>query len=245
MRKPIIGIAARELNDPAYGIPAQGVCSAYVSSVVAAGGIPVVFALTEISHEAAIDYVRVADGILFAGGEDIDPQRYNAAPHPRLGKVSSNRDQLEFEIFTAARAAQKPMLGICRGLQFINVALGGTLYQDLPSEAPSNCQHTKNQQRWLELPHSVDVEPGTLLADAVGSGRKVVNTLHHQAIKDLGKELRIVSRCSEDGVIEGIEGTGKTWLLAVQWHPEVLWPLAGSEWNLGLFKTLVQQATPR
>jgi putative glutamine amidotransferase len=157
-------------------------------------------------------------GLVLTGGEDVGPERYGAAPHPRLGDVDRDRDAAELALIAAARARRLPVLAICRGIQILNVAYGGTLYQDLGSEHPSSIAHEGDATR-----HAVRVEHGSLLARTLGAGSAQVNSRHHQAIRDLAPGLKAVA-WAEDGVIEAVEASepGATWTVAVQWHPEDL-----------------------
>ena len=161
------------------------------------------------------------DGVVLGGGVDVDPTRYGAVPRSdaRL-EVDSERDATDFALFEAARRAGTPTLAICRGLQVVNVALGGTLVQDLPTERPSALPHDGSPAEKDQLAHSVRVSPGTLLCDIAGLAEIPVNSRHHQAIAAVAPGL-IVSAVAPDGTIEAIESR-EPWLVAVQWHPENL-----------------------
>jgi putative glutamine amidotransferase len=164
---------------------------------------------------AALGGVR---GLVLTGGEDVAPQRYGAAPHPRLGTVDASRDATEVALIDAARQRRLPILAICRGIQILNVALGGTLYQDLDSERPGTLSHSDEASR-----HGVRVAPGSLLERTLGTQSATVNSRHHQAIRDLAPGLKAVA-WAEDGVIEAAEpkSADDPWIVAVQWHPEDL-----------------------
>ena len=157
-------------------------------------------------------------GLVLTGGEDVEPALYGAARHPKLEDTDPVRDAAELALIAAARARRLPILAICRGIQILNVALGGTLFQDLASERPGPVTHTGTDGR-----HAVRVEPGSLLERTLGSRAATVNSRHHQAIRDLAPGLRAVA-WAEDGLIEGAEpaDAGAPWMLAVQWHPEDL-----------------------
>lgn len=239
--KPIIGVTAREFEGGT--LPRIGTYQPYLEGVIAAGGAPVVLPLVGEPEGWVDGVVTGLDGILFTGGEDIEPSRYRESPHEKLGVVSPLRDSVELALFRSARARELPILGICRGLQLINVALGGTLYQDLPSERRDATRHGSGPTEWHERSHGVTVEAGSTLRRLVGGERCLINSLHHQAIKDLGRELAVVGSCASDGTIEAIEGVPPGgWLLAVQWHPEVLWDREGGAPHRAIFEELVKEA---
>ncbi len=241
---PRIAITTKIVNDPDYRIEVQGACSSYAESVIDAGGLPFFIPLSDPALSAR--YIEACDGVIFSGGEDVDPFLYGATPSPKLGEVSRRRDDFELSLFQACMKAGKPILGICRGLQLINVALGGTLIQDIPSELQTQIQHTDDEDRWLELVHSVEVKQYTLLSLVMKEGVHKVNSIHHQCIKDLGRGLRVSSVCRDDGVIEAIESDSKLPLVAVQWHPEVLWQddktSDARSASRGIFRWLIDEA---
>jgi putative glutamine amidotransferase len=188
--------------------------SSYVRSLINAGLTPLLVPPL-IDVDKAGDALAGAAGLVLTGGEDIHPASYGEAPHAKLEETDQSRDAVELALYRAARERQLPVLAICRGIQLVNVAMGGTLYQDLPSEHPSTVDHVDPKGR-----HALRVESGSSLAQAVGSPSSV-NSRHHQAVKRLGDGLRAVA-WAEDGVIEGAElaNGDRSWLLAVQWHPE-------------------------
>jgi putative glutamine amidotransferase len=181
----------------------------YLDSLAEAG-----FAADEIVVLRSADRPPVDfDGLLLAGGEDVDPPLYGEAPRPGLEDVNRRRDEQELGLIVAARRRGAPVFGICRGLQVVNVACGGTLVQDIPAEAPSPVEHRVRRPKDA-LAHAVTVTGGTSLP----AGTFPVNSRHHQAIARLGAGLSVTAR-STDGIIEAVEGEG---ILAVQWHPENL-----------------------
>jgi putative glutamine amidotransferase len=221
------------------GAERTGLNAAYVRSVLAAGAVPVMLSpLMGPSFAArALDGV---DGLVLTGGEDMDPAWYQAEPHPRANPPSRERDLFELALFATARQRELPILGICRGIQVINVALGGTLWQDLPSERPGPVDHYPAVAR-NERTHAVRLEPGTITAAALGATEIRVNSFHHQAIRDLAPRLAATG-WSEDGLIEAVESAqGQPWLLAVQWHPEEMQAEHRSP-DRGLFRALVERA---
>jgi putative glutamine amidotransferase len=224
------------------GAERTGVNAAYVRSVIAAGGVPIILSpVLEPSYAArALDGL---DGLVLSGGEDIDPAWYGTDRSPQLYPPSRERDLFELAAFAAARARELPILGICRGIQLINVGLGGTLYQDLPSERPGPVDHNASTERTARS-HLVLLEAGSRAAAALGATRLSVNSFHHQAIRDLAAGL-VVSGVTEDGVIEAVESPASaSWLLAVQWHPEEM-HADGRAPERGLFKALVAAAGER
>jgi len=221
------------------GADRTGVNGAYVMAVVAAGGVPLV--LSPLMGPAvagrALDGV---DGLVLTGGEDMDPAWYGAEPSPLLSPPSRERDLFELALFAIARQRELPILGICRGIQVINVALGGTLYQDLPSERPGRVDHRPDGPRDLRS-HRVRLQSGSRAAAALGATTVTVNSSHHQAIKELAPGLVAVG-WTDDEVIEAVEApAGNPWLLAVQWHPEEMHRDRQAP-DHGLFRALVQEA---
>jgi putative glutamine amidotransferase len=220
------------------GAARTGVNAVYADAVLEAGGIPLVLPPT-IPPTDAGRVLEAVQGVLLTGGEDIDPARYGATPSPRLGPVDAPRDALELALFDAARAASLPVLGICRGLQLINVAMGGDLWQDLPTERPSPVAHDHPEARH-DRTHGVDVTDGSRAAAALGVTRLDVNTFHHQGIRRLAHGL-VASATADDGLVEAVEAPEGGWLLAVQWHPEEFTGNAAAP-DLGLFRALTDAA---
>jgi putative glutamine amidotransferase len=216
MTAPRIGLTG--ITRAVSGTDRTGVNAAYVRAVVRAGGAPLI--LSPLAGTAHVEELLDAlDGIVLTGGEDVDPAHYGHAPHPRLGDVDAARDAFELALFRGAISRGLPVLAICRGIQLVNVALGGTLWQDIPSERPGALDHSPTSAR-DDRTHLVQIEPGSRLARALGTNRCTVNSFHHQSIRDLAPGLRVTGR-APDGEIEGVESNEPDpWLLAVQWHPE-------------------------
>jgi len=190
--------------------------SAYVVALARAGLVPLVVPPT-LDPADAEAVIETTAGLVLTGGEDVEPGRYRASPHPRLGAVDPARDAMEIALIRAARGRKRPLLAICRGIQVLNVALGGTLYQDLASERPGPIEHQDEKGC-----HTIRVADDSLLARVLGTTTAAVNSRHHQAVRDLAPELRATA-WSEDGLVEAIEyATPSPWMLAVQWHPEDL-----------------------
>jgi putative glutamine amidotransferase len=197
-----------------------GVNTAYIRALVATGAVPIT-----VSPLLGIDLAEQAlepfDGLVLTGGEDVHPSHYRAEPGPRLGTIDQLRDRFELALFHQARRRRLPVLGICRGLQLINVAMGGTLWQDLPTERPGSIDHAPATARG-ERVHPVRLAAGSRAAHALGTTQILANSIHHQAIRELAPDL-VATAWSEDGVIEAVETEGEAqWVVAVQWHPEEL-----------------------
>lgn len=158
-------------------------------------------------------------GLVLTGGEDVDPARYGEEPLPGLGVTNPARDEAELLTIGLALERALPILGICRGCQLLNIHFGGSLYQDLVLQSPSEVRH-RQKEPWERRTHRVQIEADSRLADIVGADSLVINSFHHQGIKDLGGGLRVVAQ-AEDGTVEAIERPDSdSWLLGVQWHPE-------------------------
>lgn len=237
---PLIGITSREFSG--HSLPALGTYRPYVDAVIAAGGVPVIVPLSSPAEGWVAGIVDRLDGVLFTGGEDIEPERYGAARHPKLGDVSAVRDEVELSVYQAAKRVGLPVLGICRGLQLINVAHGGTLFQDLGAEYPEVDAVHRGRTGWTERTERVELVPGSLVGTLVGADELYVNSLHHQAVRDLGAGLVVTARCATDGVVEAFEGTGPAWLVAVQWHPETVCDGAGDAPSRAIFRAFVGAA---
>jgi putative glutamine amidotransferase len=221
------------------GAVRTGVNGAYVQALVSAGGIPVILSplMGPALATGALDEV---DGLVLTGGEDVDPAWYGAEPSPLLDPPSRERDLFELALFAVARQRSIPILGICRGIQVINVALGGTLFQDIPSERPGRVNHRPEGPRDSRS-HRVRLQPGSRAAQALGGTQVSVNSSHHQAIKDLAPGL-VAAGWTDDDLIEAAETPdGAPWLLAVQWHPEEMHRERHAP-DGGLFAALVGEA---
>lgn len=239
MKRKVIGITANIVNnsDVPYFDNSKllRIFSEYSDSVISAGGIPIIIPVTA-DKEVLDSYIGMIDGLIITGGYDIDPMRFNEEPHIKLEAISKVRDEYEFYLLEKAEETKKPVLGICRGHQLINVAFGGTLYQDLSLMEGAYVKH--RQQSFCEtVTHKVDIQKDTRLFDVLGA-EAFVNSFHHLAIKDVAKGFK-VSAISKDGVIEGIEREEGSLLLGVQWHPECLTNNEGK--MLDLFKYFISR----
>ena len=193
----------------------------YIRSLVAAGFAREEIVVLSPDRPASGEF----DGVVLGGGCDVDPARYGESPRADAGvEVDPGRDALDFGVLAAARRAGTPVLAICRGLQVVNVALGGTLVQDLPTQRPSPLVHDTPGKVKTRREHEVAVKPGTRLASIADGQRLEVNSRHHQAVGRLGEGL-VLSAAAPDGLVEAAEtGPEEPWLVAVQWHPENLSP---------------------
>lgn len=218
MPKPLIALPANHLTHKGR-VPDYEVNEMYVEAVLAAGGLPVILP-TNIPASEWPHLVESFDGFLFSGGGDVDPVYYGGKVAPNSYGFSEERDRFEFGLIPLILRKDKPLLGICRGTQVLNVALGGTLFGDIATELPEASKHDwyPSYARDKRV-HRVKVLPETKLFELLGQEQVLTNSLHHQAIKLVGSGLVINAR-AEDGVFEGVEMPGKRFVVGVQWHPE-------------------------
>jgi putative glutamine amidotransferase len=232
--KPIIGITT--FCEERTRRTCNSVSLNYVTSVKSAGGLPVLIPLT--GDESDIEsYLDMIDALLLTGGEDVNPALYDEKPVEKLGTISVKRDEFEIGLILKAIERKIPILGICRGHQLINVALGGSLYQDINSQLPERLDHFPVEIPVNKLYHSVILENNTKLYDIFGVKELEVNSFHHEAVKSLGRDLK-ASALSSDGIIEAVEYQGDSFLMGIQWHPEDL--SIDYPQFLDLFKKLVE-----
>jgi putative glutamine amidotransferase len=200
-----------------------------------AGLIPIMVA--PLTHPGDVEPILdVVDGLILTGGEDVDPALYGQEEHPTTGPVLPIRDATEIALARGARERGIPTLGICRGMQVVNVAFGGTLIQDIPSMIPGALDHFRLSERWTRV-HDVKIEPDSALAGALGESQIGVNSFHHQSVDRVATILRATA-VAPDGVIEGVESVDPDWwMLGVQWHTEELTETP-EPWDRGLFTAL-------
>jgi putative glutamine amidotransferase len=217
-RYPLIGLPT--LAIPPGPKPARfGINQSYVRALTAAGCAPVLIPILDDEDRLRAIYDRL-DGIVFPGGADIAPEEYGELPIGNLNVVESPRDRIELTLARWAFADDLPTLGICRGQQLLNVALGGSLYQDLRHQGVTAAEHSDTDGRARNaLLHRVRLDPASRLAQLIDETSVEVNSLHHQAVKTIAPPLRITGT-SDDGVIESLESAERRFLIAVQWHPE-------------------------
>jgi len=212
----------------------------YYQAVEEAGGLPVLVPILK-ERESLHRLIDLLDGMIFSGGVDIDPHHYNEEPHPSLGQITPERDELEITLCRILYEMRKPIFGICRGIQLINVALGGTLYQDIKTQLPKVLKHYQEAPAHSPT-HEVLIEKDSLLFSIVKRESLRVNSFHHQAVKDVAAALRIVAR-AQDGVVEAVESNNDRFVLAVQWHPERMFKRYREHFEL--FRRFVEECTKK
>jgi putative glutamine amidotransferase len=242
---PLIGVTTSELRPASYarpvpeGDPPQAEMAlgmVYMRAIERAGGLPVVLPPLPVARVALL--VAHLSGVCLSGGPDIAPAGYGAPPHPELGPTAPALDAFELAIARRADAVGLPVLGICRGMQALNVARGGTLFQHLPDVTDGSVAHRQPEPA-EEPTHAVRIAAGSLLADVTGRLDLDVNSFHHQGVERLGDGLRAIA-WAPDGTVEGIQGDDPERLvLGVQWHAE---GLIDRPEHLALFETLVEHA---
>ncbi|HEU0053019.1 MAG TPA: gamma-glutamyl-gamma-aminobutyrate hydrolase family protein [Longimicrobium sp.] len=215
--RPLIVVTTTMAPGGSHNLPQARLNVQYVTSVEVPGATAVL--LTPGHDEESVRRLMgIAHGLVLTGGEDVDPARYGQAPIPELGTVNLARDAVEFAALAEAMRREMPVLAICRGLQLLNVAMGGTLYQDIPAQLGGDVLHEQDAPlgaRW----HHAAVTEGSRIERILGMRELFINSFHHQAIDRLAPGLAATVH-AEDGVVEGVEGTEYPWLYGVQWHPE-------------------------
>lgn len=218
--RPLVALSARRLADGrvrGWQTGGVGERSGYMERVRAAGGWPVLCDPVELGADEARSFVARFDAVLLTGGPDVEPARYGDEAHPAVYGTDAIVDDFECALTRAAIERDVPLLAICRGAQVVNVALGGTLWQDIPS-GPGVEPHGRPGEAGGELVHTVSVEPGSLLASVMETTAPVVSCHHHQSVRELGDGLVVAARACDE-IVEAVEIPGRA-LLAVQWHPE-------------------------
>jgi putative glutamine amidotransferase len=225
--RPVIGLTTQTLHS-IDGIPPLLPSSwvmnqRYFLAATMVGAVPWMIPLLDDDLDTLREIYERLDGVLIPGGVDMDPAQYGEAVRPECGNLDPARDRVELQLVRWAMADGKPVLGLCRGHQVINVACGGSLWQDLATQRPECHKHDYFPPAGYareHLAHEVTVQAGTRLHGLVGTERLPVNSMHHQAVKRLGEGL-VASATADDGVVEALEGEGAPFLVGVQWHPEV------------------------
>lgn len=219
-RVPLIGVSTSITVDR---VPERAyVNSAYLRAIEQAGGVPVPLP-PQLSPQGLTVIARELHGLLLTGGGDVDPARFGEAPHPTLFDVAPARDALEISALQMALGRGLPVLAICRGIQILNVALGGTLHQDVGTDPGTELRHSQDSPR-DQPSHKVTIRPASRLARVLGTDELEVNSMHHQAVKGLGRGLVPVA-WAPDQIVEGVElDDPARFVLGVQWHPEELVP---------------------
>lgn len=219
--KPVIGLTPTPSTDKlGHGSFRRYVlANTYTEGVEESGGIPFILPPQSSSPEEILDRI---DGLLFSGGGDIDPSEYRLANTHSAG-IDAQRDSFEIALFKAAIQRDMPILCICRGIQVANVALGGTLIQDIAAEFSDEIEHRQHENGFAppDKSHRVDIEPGSRLHDVYGATGIESNSFHHQALKDVAPGLVVIGH-APDGVIEAVDRPASSWFLGLQWHPEMM-----------------------
>lgn len=217
LMKPIIGITSQ--YEYSVGRNFNKINYTYIEAVIRGGGVPIILPILSQLDDLDI-YIDSIDGLILTGGEDVSPLIFGEEPIKEVKNICYDRDQMEIELFNRAYERGIPVLGICRGVQVFNVALGGTLYQDIHAQIPDALGHvsTYNIEGGY---HSIIIDKDTMLYDIFKQEKISVNSQHHQSVKDLGRDLRISAK-SLDGVIEGVESTTDKYVLGLQFHPEAM-----------------------
>jgi len=238
MRKPLIGISSGQAPR-SNGLNTVSVPLTYVESVRRAGGVPLVLPVG-LAAEHLVELRDRLDGVILSGGADVAVERFGGQPHPRVYGVDEERDELELGLARQAAESGWPLLAICRGIQVLNVALGGTLYTHIPDQLPSEISHSQDDQTPYDfLAHSVTLVPDCRLAGIFGATQVMVNSWHHQGVKQVGQGLKAVGH-SPDTLVEAVEWPVHPFLIGVQWHPE--W-MPDSPHMQALFQAFVQAAS--
>jgi len=234
---PLVGLPTLAIP-PGPKPPRFGINQSYVRALAAAGCAPVLIPLLDDDERLHAIYERL-DGIVFAGGVDVGPQEYGEEPIGNLNDVDAARDRTELTLARWAFVDDLPVLGICRGQQVLNVALGGSLWQDLRHQGVTSVDHSDADGRARSaMIHHVRLDPDSRLAQLIDETDIQVNSLHHQAVKTIAPQLRVTGQ-SDDGVIEALESSERRFLIAVQWHPEEIDDL---DWVRRLFQGFAKAA---
>ena len=235
--RPLIGIPTRTLQPEEIAFHA--IATTYTRAVEMAGGAPVLIPL-RLGEETLHAIFSRLDGLLLAGGVDVHPKEFGEEVQSYCGEIHPERDVVELQLVRWALASQTPILGICRGIQLLNVAAGGSLYQDIPAQVPGALHHSQRKGDPYNLRvHSIQIDPESILARAINRPEVQVNSLHHQGVKDLAPGL-LASGFAPDGLVEVVELPGYHFGIAVQWHPEWLTNQASAR---RLFQAFVSAAS--
>ena len=241
MKKPIIGVVGSLSDESRANIMESTervfISEKFINCVEKAGGIPLILPHVNDMEDVKAQ-IDACDGIILCGGMDIHPLYYGEEPHHNLGFVNSKEDEYQIKIARITLNLHKPILGICRGHQLLNVVCGGTLYQDLSEILSSTIKHDQIPKRY-EPYHSINIANGTKLEKILGNNT-MVNSIHHQCIKELGTGLKATAY-AKDGVIEAIEMPGRDFIMGVQWHPEEM-AVRGDGNMIEIFKEFVKKS---
>ena len=239
---PLIGITCAQAPGGAWGKFSTShymefTYKEYSHAVTNSGGAPMLIPVAQNNQSLTVIINRI-DGLILSGGVDVNPKFYGEQPVTGLGEIDEDRDRTELELAKMAYAKNLPIFAICRGIQVLNVALGGTLYQDIANQINESIFHTQNASKSVTT-HTVQIETETALYQIFKRKTVWVNGKHHQAVKDIAQGLRVSAR-AVDGVIEGIEHPSKKFVLGVQWHPEGTW--SSDTYSKKLFRAFIKAA---
>ncbi len=238
MSTPLIGVTSENAENQ-YGQPAVRSLRTYIREMIKAGGMPVIIP-SETPTEMLKQLFERLDGIILTGGDDIDHTLFKGADHPKIGKADPLRDQCEITLAKLAVSRGKPILGICRGIQLLNVALGGDLYTHVEDQHPAKVKHDYYPEPPRDLiSHPVAIEKNSKLFEIIGETEIPVNSLHHQGVKTLAAQL-VATAHAPDGLIEAVEIPDHPFAIAVQWHPEWIPQQPASQ---ALFKAFLEAAS--
>ncbi|MGL5411125.1 gamma-glutamyl-gamma-aminobutyrate hydrolase family protein [Cetobacterium sp.] len=239
MKKPIIGItSSHEKENGLRNYHRTTVSIDYTKGVIEGGGIPIIIPTTG-DIDIIKEQLKLLDGLILSGGPDINPIYYGEDFKEKMGVISPERDDNEIKILNEFLKTEKPILGICRGHQLLNIYFGGTLYQDLSYFESETLKHRQDLYPELEV-HNVFIEKNSILEKILGEQIRT-NSFHHQAIKNLGKGFKVIAK-SSDGVIEAIEKTNHNFCLGIQWHPEMM-VARGNKEMIKIFKLLIEKSS--
>jgi putative glutamine amidotransferase len=238
--RPRIGITSWHRDDKDGLERWEAIRDTYTGAIRTAGGVPLILPIADDDPDLITNYLEAVDGLLFTGGEDVAPAYYGEAQDERCEEPDRERDLFEIHLARAALSRRMPILGICRGLQLLNVAAGGTLYQDIQCRPGTKAYHAASTADRQKLIHAVRILPGTRLHAIMGVIESRVTSTHHQLVKDLAPGFRVTAESQEDGIVEGIEQPDHPFLVAVQWHAERMYRDHAE--HLALFRGLVAAA---
>ncbi len=228
---PVIGVTTAHLEEEINTYPRHY----YVQAIYKSGATPILIPV--IPDQDAVDhYMQIVDGLILSGGTDVDPKYFGQEPIRGTGRVYPERDSLEIALARKALKLKLPVLGICRGIQVLNIAFGGDIYQDIYSQVPGVLEHSQKAPRNSSW-HSIELLPESKVGRILGVKELRVNSFHHQAIRNIAPGFRVVAR-SRDGIIEGIETENHQFVIGVQWHPEAL--VEDDDIALNLFQAFIK-----
>lgn len=216
--KPIIGVTVDKNRSDGYNYEKINECN--LQALIASGAIPIMLPITG-DDELIDDYLNIVEGLYFSGGSDIHPLIFNEDPIKEIGGIDYSRDEFEIKLFKKAAAKNMPILGICRGEQVINVASGGSLYQDIYAQRNGTNGHSPKFSSGGYAHHKVKIAKDSMVYNILKTEETNVNSFHHQAVKDVAEGYKVTA-VSEDGIIEAIESVEHSFIVGIQWHPEIM-----------------------